>query len=145
MADGEEWTTAKLKEQALKFGGTGVEQTTDLRSLIVRLLALRKHGKVIGRGNGVWVAAEGKDGSASQPGASNLHLVQGHVRDQIACQQDEAAQRLLAGGFKRSGCPARDWPQGRALASEQHHTPAETGLGVPHVASRLKSSVGLTL
>jgi hypothetical protein len=32
-------------------------------------LALKKHGKVIGRGNGVWVVAEAKDGPSAQPGA----------------------------------------------------------------------------
>lgn len=69
MSDGNEWTTAKLKEQALEFGGTGVEETTDLRSLIVRLLALKRHGKIIGRGNGIFVTAETKDDAPAQPGA----------------------------------------------------------------------------
>jgi hypothetical protein len=68
MSDGKDWTNASLKQQAIEFGDVGVSDSTDLRSLNVRVLNLMRQGKVTRRGKGVWIIAKNTD-AASQAGA----------------------------------------------------------------------------
>jgi hypothetical protein len=56
-------STQHLKDQAIATGGLGINESTDLRSLVIRLLALKKRGLVLPVGKGLW----GTPATVAQP------------------------------------------------------------------------------
>lgn len=54
LADGKAMSLADLKQRAIEFGDVGVDESTDLRSLNMRLLGLLRQGRVVALGKGTW-------------------------------------------------------------------------------------------
>ena len=76
MGDGKGWTCTVLKQKAIEFGGVGVDESTDLRSLNVRMLGLKRAGRIVLSGKGIW--ALNSDGpAASEPRVAMLHSIRG--------------------------------------------------------------------